>query len=128
MNTKAKGSKAERELVHMFWNSQGWVSFRAAGSGSMKHPCPDLIAGNNIRKLAIEVKNAGKEYQHLTKQQIDDLQSFATMFGAEPWVAVKFKEWHFLTLEDLNQTELNYSITKDIAERKGLSFEELINL
>ncbi len=126
MNTKAKGSSAERELVHMFWNSN-FACFRAAGSGSMKYPCPDLIAGNNLRKLAIEVKNPGKEYQHLTKQQINDLQQFAIQFGAEPWVAVKFKDWHFLTMEDIKPTEQNFSITKELAERKGLSFADLVN-
>jgi len=126
MNTKAKGTNAERELIHMFW-SKGMASLRAAGSGSMKYPCPDLIVGNNVRKLAIEVKNPGKDYQHLTNEQIVDLHKFSTIFGAEPWIAVKFKEWRFLTLEDLNKTESNFSITQDIAERKGLTFEELIN-
>ena len=126
MNTKAKGSKAERELLHMFYNA-GFGVVRAAGSGSTGLPCPDLIIGNNLRKLAIEVKNPGKEYQHLEKQQIEDLGKFSKMFGAEPWIAVKFKDWHFLTLEDINKTKENFSITQDIAERKGLKFEELID-
>lgn len=126
MNTKAKGTGAERELIHMFWN-RGFAAFRAAGSGSIRYPCPDIIAGNNVRKLALEVKMSAKEYQHLNKKQITDLGYFAINFGAEPWIAVKFKEWRFLTLEDIKQTELNYSITKEIAEMKGLTFEELIN-
>ena len=126
MNTKAKGTAAERELIHMFQNVD-FACFRAAGSGSMKYPCPDLIVGNNLRKLAIEVKNSGKGYQHLTKKEIDELQEFSSKFGAESWVAVKFKEWFFLTLEDLKETTSNFSITQTIAERKGLSFEELIN-
>ncbi|MBN2420904.1 Holliday junction resolvase [Candidatus Woesearchaeota archaeon] len=126
MNTKAKGTNAERELVHMFWKAN-FACFRAAGSGSTKYPCPDLIVGNNIRKLAIEVKISGKEYQHLTKKEIDELKQFSTMFGAEPWIAVKFDEWFFLNPEDINETELNYSITGEIAQRKGLSFNDLIN-
>ncbi|MEK6886556.1 MAG: Holliday junction resolvase Hjc [Nanoarchaeota archaeon] len=125
MNTKAKGSNAERELIHMFWNAD-FACFRAAGSGSMKYPCPDLIAGNNVRKLAIEVKNSGTGYQHLEKQQMEDLEQFSRQFGAEPWVAVKFKDWYFLTLEDINKTNMNFSITQEIAERKGLTFEDLI--
>lgn len=126
MNTKAKGTNAERELIHMFWNKE-FCALRAAGSGSMSYPCPDLIVGNNVRKLAIEVKRPGKEYQHLERKQIEDLQLFSNIFGAEPWVAVKFKEWRFLTLEDLNNTGSNFSVTKETAERKGLTFEELIN-
>ena len=127
MNAKAKGTNAERELLHMFWNAD-FACFRAAGSGSMKYPCPDLIAGNNVRKLAIEVKNPGKDYQHLDQREVTDLQEFAQLFGAEPWIAIRFKEWHFFTLEDINKTAENYSVTKEIAQRKGLSFADLIHL
>jgi Holliday junction resolvase len=126
MDTKAKGTNAERELIHMFWDKD-FAGLRVAGSGSMKYPSPDIIIGNNLRKLAIEVKRPGKAYQHLEKKQIEDLKLFSRIFGAEPWIAVKFKEWLFLTIEDLNKTETSYSITKDTAERKGLSFEQLIN-
>jgi len=126
MNTKAKGTNAERELIHMFWD-KGFACFRAAGSGSTKYPCPDLIVGNNIRKLAIEVKITGNGYQHLSKKEINELQEFSNIFGAEPWVAVKFENWRFLMLEDIKSTQANYSITKDLAERKGLSFNDLIN-
>ncbi len=127
MNIKAKGTNAERELIHKFW-AQGMACLRAAGSGSIRYPCPDLIVGNNVRKLAIEVKVSGSKYQHLTKKEIEELQEFSNIFGAEPWVAVKFKQWYFLMLEDIKQTASNYSISKELAERKGLSFEELIHL
>jgi holliday junction resolvase Hjr len=126
MNTKAKGSNAERELIHMLWKAN-FAAFRAAGSGSNKYPCPDIIAGNNLRKLAIEVKISGNEYQHLTKEQMEDLKQFSETFGAEPWIAVKFKEWYFLTLEDIKETESNFSISLETAQRKGLSFNDLIN-
>ena len=42
---KSKGSKAERDLIHMFW-AKGFGAMRAAGSGSTQHPSPDVIAGN----------------------------------------------------------------------------------
>jgi Holliday junction resolvase len=54
-NAKAKGSKGERELV-AFFNENGWNCVRIAGSGSSKYPCPDILAGNAIRRLAIECK------------------------------------------------------------------------
>lgn len=127
MNTKAKGTNAERELIHMFW-SRGYATLRSAGSGSMRYPCPDLIVGNVVRRIAIEVKCPGKHYQHLEKKEIDDLEKFSKLFGAEPWVAVKFKKWHFLALEDINKTEANYSITKQTAELKGLTFEDMTKL
>ena len=52
---KKKGINAERELIHMFW-AEKWAAIRVAGSGSSKYPSPDILAGNNLRKLAIECK------------------------------------------------------------------------
>ena len=62
------------------------------------------------------------------KKEVEDLQFFSKMFGAETWLAVKFenKKWFFLNPEDMHVTEKNYSIKEDIAEMKGLIFEELI--
>ena len=37
MSLKSKGSNAERQLLHMFWDA-GWACLRSAGSGSMNHP------------------------------------------------------------------------------------------
>jgi Holliday junction resolvase - archaeal type len=42
---KSKGSKAERDLIHLFW-SKGFAAMRAAGSGSSQHPSPDILAGD----------------------------------------------------------------------------------
>jgi hypothetical protein len=36
-------------LIQQFWN-QGWAAFRAAGSGSARHPSTDIITGNIKRK------------------------------------------------------------------------------
>jgi holliday junction resolvase Hjr len=126
MSTKSRGTNAERDLVHKFW-AVNWACFRAAGSGSSQFPTPDLITGNNIRKLAIEVKLTTYERQYFDKKEIADLQLFATLFGAEPWVAIKFlrHEWLFLTLEDLEETPKAFVASKEVAERRGLTFEEL---
>ena len=50
------------------------------------------------------------------------------MFGAESWIAVKFarQEWFFLTLEDLHETDSNFSVSVKLAKMKGLLFEELV--
>ena len=53
--SKRKGTNAERDLIKLFW-SVGWAAVRVAGSGSMQFPSPDLLVGNKIRRLAIEVK------------------------------------------------------------------------
>ena len=127
MNTKNKGTSAERELIQMFWESK-WASFRAAGSGSARHPCPDIIAGNILRKLAIECKINKSTYQYLKKGEIKDLKLFCDYFGAEPWIAVKFQKigWFFLTLEDLKETKEGFVVSEEIARNKGLLFTELI--
>ena len=129
MNNKAKGSNAERELIHMFWNN-GFASLRAAGSGSMKYPCPDLIVGNNLRKLAVEVKRPGKKYQHLTKKEIEELRQFSMLFGAEPWVGVRFdrKEWYFVPLQEMKKTpQQNFVLNLNKARMLGLRFDDLIS-
>lgn len=135
MSHKSKGTAAERELFHLFWKQQ-WAVVRAAGSGSTKMPCPDLIAGNVNRKLAIECKVTKSVKQYLTKQEVEELKQFAAWFGAEPWIAVKFNKtrnsgllpWYFLTPEDLEETEgSNYVISIPLARRKGLGFEEVVN-
>lgn len=134
MKTKTKGSKAERELLHQFWE-QGIPCIRIAGSGSMKYPCPDLLAGTPTRKLAIECKATGGNKQYLERKQVDDLRKFCTTFGAEGWIAVRFDHyskkdelgWYFLTMEDLKETEgSNYVISIELAKLKGLRFVELI--
>jgi len=128
MSQKQKGTNAERELVHMFWNTGNWVCHRIAGSGSSKYPSPDLIASNNLRRLAIECKITKKTSVYIPKEEIDALKQFSVMFGAEPWVAVKFtkQEWFFLTTEDMHETENNYSVNVELAKMKGLLFEEII--
>ncbi|MFA6073003.1 MAG: Holliday junction resolvase Hjc [Candidatus Woesearchaeota archaeon] len=129
MSTKSRGTNAERDLVHKFWASK-WACFRAAGSGSNKYPTPDIIAGNNIRKLAIEVKLTTSDRQYFDRKEIEDLNLFGQMFGAEPWVAIKFskQEWVFLMLEDLEETPKAFVASIDVATRRGLKFEEIVNI
>jgi holliday junction resolvase Hjr len=128
INTKAKGSCAERELIHLFWNN-GWAAMRAAGSGSTSFPSPDIIVGNARRKIALECKITKSEgYQYLKFKEIEELKKFSVTFGAESYVAVKFSKypWFFLMLEDLNETDSGYAISFSTAQNKGLLFEELI--
>lgn len=127
MSTKSRGISAERDLIHRF-NEAGWVAFRAAGSGSSHYPCPDVIAGNNLRKLAIEVKLTTATRQYFTKQEVADLRFFGERFGAEAWVAIKFfrRPWLFLSIEDLIETPKAFVASLEVAERRGCSFAELL--
>jgi len=131
MNRKNKGTKAERELISMFLNTGTWIANRIAGSGSCRHPSPDIIAGNVKRKIAMECKATSDSKQYLSKKQVEGLKEYCALFGAEPWIGVRFDnlDWYFLTLEDLQETEgENYVVTIPLAKRRGLLFEELIGI
>lgn len=121
--SKVKGSNAERELIKMFW-SRHWAAARIAGSGSMHFPSPDILAGNKIRQLAVEVKATKEEKKYFLQPEIKQLQNFAQYFGAEPWIAIKFKScWEFINPEDLEATKTGFVVHS--GSLKGLSFEEL---
>jgi Holliday junction resolvase len=129
MSHKSRGTNAERDHIHKFW-ARGWAALRAAGSGSSQYPSPDIVASNNVRKLAVEVKLTTEKKKYFLAQEIKELQYFSEKFGAEAWVAVKFyhQPWRFVSVEDLEQTGSSLAVSLELAERKGLSFEELVEL
>ncbi|MBS3134544.1 Holliday junction resolvase [Candidatus Woesearchaeota archaeon] len=126
--SKSKGSRVERELVHMFFD-QSHIAVRIAGSGSTPLLASDVLAGVNGRVLAIECKS-GKDKRYITKEQINELKEFSKKFGAESWLGVRFDRegWYFLSLEDLDKSSTgnNFVVDVDLAKRKGLNFGELI--
>ena len=127
VNRKAKGTKGERELVHVF-NQAGWSCVRIAGSGSSHYPSPDLLVGNAIRRLAIECKVTADQKKYLDQDDIEQLRIFSQRFGAEAWIAVRFprEPWYFLLLEDLENTGNCWAVSLALAKRKGLSVQELM--
>ncbi len=130
MNKKGKGSCAERELVHKFWATGSWAAHRIAGSGSSKYPSPDIIASNNIRRLAIECKSCSAKSVYIPKREIEELKRFGVMFGAEPWVGVKFSRlpWMFMSLDDMIETDASFATNIENSKAKGLLFDEIIEL
>jgi Holliday junction resolvase len=127
VNKKGKGTVAERELIHSFWE-KGWACVRVAGSGSSKYPSPDILAGNGERRYVMEVKTVNAYKKYFTRQEIDELNIFSHRFGAEAWVGIKFKEsqWFFLPSSELPQTEgENYVIDVVTMKRTGFTFEDI---
>lgn len=127
MSRKSKGINAERELVHLF-QQNGWSAVRIAGSGSSKYPSPDVLASNVMRRVAIECKTFKGTKKYFSGSDIEQLKEFASKFGTESWIGIKFNNlpWYFLTLEDLEVTGRNMAISVDLAQKKGLKFEDLI--
>ena len=128
MGNKQKGSNAERELIHLFWQTNQWTACRVAGSGSMKYPAPDIIANKEGINLAIECKSTKENTQYLEKREVHELIEYAKKAGARPLIAVRFskKEWRFLSPDDLHETPNNYAVNQEQSELKGLRFEEII--
>jgi len=126
---KARGTQAERDLIHKFWEA-GWAAMRAAGSGSSQYPSPDIIAGKYGRQLAIECKLTAETKKYFPNEEIRLLNYFAKTFCSESWVAIKFpkKDWVFFNPEDLAVAGKNFSASVQLADLKGLSFEELVKM
>jgi len=127
ISQKAKGSNAERELVK-FFNEAGWGAIRIAGSGSSRYPSPDILAGNAVRRVAIECKITKEQKKYFDYAEIEQLRTFSQKFGAESWLGIKFpgEEWHFLMLEDLEKTGEMFAVSVESAKRKGLTFTDLL--
>jgi holliday junction resolvase Hjr len=127
MDRKAKGSHAERELVAALWKA-GWAAIRTAGSGSSRYPAPDVLAGNGVRRIAVECKAAGDDKKYLAKEQVAQLQVFAKAFGAEPWIGIRFDndQWYFISLDDLKETPAGFVVSTQYAKDKGLVLNEVI--
>ena len=56
------------------------------------------------------------------------MRTFSRLFGAEGWVGLKFtnEPWYFLMLEDLEDTGACWAVSRDLAKRRGLSINELM--
>lgn len=118
---KAKGSNAERDLIHLFWRNN-YAALRIAGSGRMNYPSPDILASNGSKILAIECKATKQNYQYFKKEQVEQLIQFSKLFGAEPMIAIKFStDWHFFGLGDLKETPSGEMVIKRGAESKEFS-------
>lgn len=124
---KARGSAAERELLHKLYE-EGWGAVRAAGSGSIPLEVPDIITGTTGRTLAIEVKYCSKDRQYLKTQEVIDLIEFAHRFDCEAWIGVRFtrRGWFFLQAKHLKSSGKHYVVSHADALQRAQTFEQLI--
>ncbi|MBI2564844.1 hypothetical protein HYV79_02535 [Candidatus Woesearchaeota archaeon] len=127
MKQKIKGVNGERELVHLFWQNN-WTAWRIAGSGSIKYPSPDIVAGKGLRKIIIECKTTNSEIQYFSQKEIDDLFFLSEKIHVEPWLAIKFsrQDWLFIQPNYLNINSKSLCISKKEIEIKGKTFQQLL--
>lgn len=102
---------------------------RSAGSGSQQYPSPDVLAGKDGRRLAIECKVTKEKKKYFAQEEIRHLQYFAQRLSAEAWLAVKFpeKDFYFFHIDDLQEAGKSYVVSLDLASTKGLRFVELVD-
>ena len=126
MSNKAKGSKAERELLDLF-TQNSWRAVRVAGSGvNDLSPC-DLIAAKIGRKgYAVEAKSSKKSSIYITKQQIEDFVLFSKTLGLNPVIALRFnyEGWLFIHPEQLKDSGKSFSVSLKDAKLNGLRFSQ----
>lgn len=123
-----KGDRRERELVNLL-DDAGFAVMRAPASGSATpRELPDVLAGNGEDFYAIEVKSSGGDPIYIDGDEITDLIYFATGFGAEPKIGVRFdhEDWYFFPPDALYQTDGgNYRVKQETALASGTDFDEL---
>lgn len=124
-----KGFAYERELVHEL-ERRGFASLRAPASGSRtKLDRPDIIAGRHGFHLVIEVKTTSANVLYIRKESIMSLLRFAERFGAQPFVAVKFKGkrkgWLLTTPSQLRPTAKGYVLAYEEALRISKKLDAL---
>ena len=131
----SSGIRAERDLVHKFWDAGFAVLRSPASGGGTTLPRPDLIAGSVTQDkfLVLEIKTVRKDTLYINEEQIKGLTEFGNRIGFEAFIGVKFKNRRkgFFFLKSPDQLEKvknsnNYKITFAMASSKGLSFGELI--
>ncbi|MEM4472550.1 MAG: Holliday junction resolvase Hjc [Archaeoglobaceae archaeon] len=112
---KGKGSRFERELIEELWKN-GFAAVRVAGSGASRYPCPDVVAGNGDEFFAFEVKMRSSLPFYISSDEVKKLLEFSKSFGAKAYIALKLprKNWRFLRIEDLKETNRGFRIDEEV--------------
>ncbi len=129
MGSKEKGTRYERELLHMFYDN-GFMPVRIAGSGSVSIPSVDLLVGKKGLVFAIECKSVRGKSKYVEKEKIEQLKFFADMFGATPLLGIRFDRigWFFMNMKHLKDTGNGFSVNLELANEKGIKFEHLLDM
>ncbi len=126
MSNKAKGSKAERELLDIL-TENGWRAVRVAGSGvNDNSPCDIMAAKLGKKGFVIEAKSSKKSTIYITKAQIEDFVLFASIIGLKPAIALRFnyEGWLFISPEQLKDTGKYFAVSKETAKCQGKRFSQ----
>jgi Holliday junction resolvase len=99
MNSYAKGSRSERELVHIL-NDRGFATMRAPSSGGALYPL-DIVAIKKGVIIAFEIKTWDRK-PYLEQEQVRAFREWCEKAGAMGFLGWRGRgKWLFLRLEDV---------------------------
>ncbi|MCL4365431.1 MAG: hypothetical protein M1569_00985 [Candidatus Marsarchaeota archaeon] len=110
-NRYKRGARAERELLHIFYD-RGWSVIRSSGSG-VNALSPDVIFLKNKDAICVECKAWNRGSLSLDPEQFEKLleweknTAFPTFVG---W-RVNNKGWYFIRLDEFSRGRSNYNVT-----------------
>ena len=124
--TYRKGSRAERELIHFFYE-KGFSVIRAAGSG-VSSLSPDLLVFRKGKQYAFESKAWENNYLHIKKDQFECLKQWEENTGITSFIAWRRNRepWYFIPLSVFAEQNKSYSINWEKAKLIGSKLEELV--
>ena len=126
-----KGANAERELLSVLYLA-GMAVCRAAGSGKGKDtiPTPDAIALREGKIYAFECKAWKADNLSISTKQMDDLEEWCRLAGAELVIAWKIPRqgWRFLKKEHFHVNAKSYAIHREDAFRVGRVIEHFTSV
>ena len=125
MSHYEKGAKFERELVTKF-QERGWMSLRAAGSGTIKYTIPDVVAIKGEKIILIECKSTKKASLSLKTPILSLKKILPISKKAQIFLAVKFlreKARFFPLRKLLRKKNFSISLIDDY-----LTFEEILGV
>lgn len=129
MSNKAKGSKAERELLQIFTDNS-WRAVRVAGSGvNDNSPCDLLAAKLGKKGFTIEAKSSKSTSIYISKEQIQDFVTFSHILGLTPVIATRFNRegWFFIRPEQLKDSGKNWVVSLAHVKFEGLRFSQFFD-
>lgn len=124
-----KGASAERELIKQLFKA-GFAVTRVAGSGVNPLPCPDVIGLKDGKILAFECKAWKGKYLAISKENMDEEQSWADIAGGELYIAWKIPRegWLFVKKEHFHPANKNYMISLHEAKNHSTRLNVILGI
>ncbi|MEM2137643.1 MAG: Holliday junction resolvase Hjc [Candidatus Anstonellaceae archaeon] len=124
--TYAKGSRAERELIH-FFTEHGFQVIRAAGSG-VNSLSPDLLAFRHGKQYAIECKAWDSGSLSFEKEKVAQMKKWEEVTGITYYIGwrVSREGWFLFPVHLLEEQGKTFTITLSKAKLAGRKPEELV--